>query len=155
MSACLLGVPCRYDGASKRSDDVLWLVRRALACGGCARAVCPELAGGLPCPRAASEMLPDGRVMSSDGRNVTLAFRRGAQVTLRAAKDFGADLAVLKDRSPSCGTTCIYDGSFTGTTVPGQGVAARLLARNGVPLANERDVACWRESLTESLQKPC
>ena len=105
-------------------------------------AVCPESFGGLPIPREPSERVGD-RVLSKSGLDVTTAFRRGAERAVELAKKTKAKKAVLKERSPSCGFGKIYDGSFTGTVVPGNGVAAQALAAEGV--------AIWGESRIEEL----
>ena len=99
--------------------------------------VCPEQLGGLPTPRIPAERVGD-KVLSRTGADVTAAFRAGAERALEAAQ--GTGKALLKERSPSCGCTCIYDGSFTGQVIPGQGVTAELLARHGIKLYGESQV---------------
>lgn len=94
-------------------------------------AVCPEVAGGLPVPRAPAEIV-NGRVTAADGTDVDDAFRRGASVCLQQAVDAGAELAILQPRSPSCGVRQIYDGTFTKTLVGGQGVFAAMLRKTGI-----------------------
>jgi len=131
VSACLAGIPCRWDGAEKGEDAIIDLVRR-----GEAVLVCPEQLGGLTTPRSPSE-LKDGRVISKDGRDVTVEFRRGAEITLAMAKRYGCTEAILKARSPSCGSGRIYDGSFSGSLVPGDGVTAALLKANGIVVRTE------------------
>ena len=137
ISACLLGCCCKYNGGhnlhplAERLGEEYELV-----------AVCPESFGGLPIPREPSERVGD-RVLSKSGLDVTTAFRRGAERAVELAKKTGAKKAVLKERSPSCGFGKIYDGSFTGTVVPGNGVAAQALAAEGV--------AIWGESRIEEL----
>ena len=98
--------------------------------------VCPECMGGLPIPHEPSERVGD-KVLSRSGADVTAPFQRGAELTLRRAQQTGARLALLKERSPSCGHGAIYDGTFTGTVVPGSGVTAALLAKNGVMVYGE------------------
>ena len=133
VSACLLGLRCRYDGNEKTDARVLALLkRRALV------PVCPEQLGGLPTPRPPSERLGD-RVLAKDGADVTDAFRRGAEETLRLIRALGCREAVLKARSPSCGCGTIYDGTFSGRVVPGDGVTAALLVENGVRVLTEED----------------
>ena len=137
ISACLLGRCCKYNGGhnlhplAKRLGEKYELV-----------AVCPESLGGLPISREPSERVGD-RVLSKSGLDVTAAFRRGAERAVELAKKTGAKKAVLKERSPSCGFGKIYDGSFTGTVIPGNGVAAQALAAEGV--------AIWGESRIEEL----
>jgi uncharacterized protein YbbK (DUF523 family) len=128
VSACLAGYRCRYDGKIVPDEEIVALMKR-----GEAIPVCPEMMGGLPCPRVPAERTADGtRVIAKDGRDLTDAYRRGAEETLRMARLYGCDRAVLKARSPSCGYGQIYDGSFSGTLREGSGVAAELLAENGI-----------------------
>lgn len=125
ISACLVGEKCRYDGRAKtlsclkELEEVYTLVP-----------VCPEELGGLPTPRTSSEIVGD-RVMTKDGRDVTEAFQRGAQTSLGISKEYGCKVAILMDRSPSCGPCGIYGGTFTGTLVDGEIVLARLLREQG------------------------
>ena len=127
VSACLLGVACRYDGRSKLHPLAQELCRRHEVIP-----VCGEIFGGLPTPRLPSERR-EGSVFASDGSDVTDAFRRGAEEVVRLARLTGAQAAILKERSPSCGCGEIYDGTFTGTVVEGWGVTAELLRREGIP----------------------
>lgn len=137
ISACLLGVACRYDGASKGlPEDTL----RALMARHTLVPACPEQLGGLPTPRAPSERRGSCVVMRT-GADVTDAYTRGAQQTLALAQRFGCTAALLKQRSPSCGKGEIYDGTFTGTLTPGDGVAAALLSAHGIRIYGEDDVA--------------
>ena len=133
ISACLLGCACRYDGKSKPHPLAQELARQGLAVP-----VCPEQLGGLPTPRAPSERQGE-RVVSSLGADVTAQYRRGAEEALR--------LAVLKERSPSCGSGAIYDGTFTGTVTEGWGTAAALLRRHGVRVLGESQLASLLEEL--------
>jgi len=128
VSACLAGYRCRYDGKTKQDPSIVDLVKR-----GQAIPVCPELFGGLPCPRTPSERTADGSgVIAKDGNDVTEAFRLGAAETLRIARLYGCTHAILKAHSPSCGYGLVYDGSFSGTLRRGNGVTADLLLENGV-----------------------
>ncbi|MBO4847538.1 MAG: DUF523 domain-containing protein [Clostridia bacterium] len=135
VSKCLTGECCRYDGKSSPDPEIA-----ALVAAGLAVAVCPEQLGGLPTPRVPAELtqsgenvlLGGGRAVTRDGRNVTREFVAGAYEALRIAKAVGADRAVLKAKSPSCGKGTIYDGSFSGKLVEGNGVAAALFMRNGI-----------------------
>ncbi|MGJ5815274.1 DUF523 domain-containing protein [Paludibaculum fermentans] len=140
VSACLLGEPVRFDGGDKRvEDDILarWQAEGRLV------PVCPELAGGLGVPRSPAEIQGEGgglavlqgsaQVKDSEGRQVTAAFVEGARRTLALARAHGAQVAVLTDRSPSCGSTTIHDGKFGPGMLPGQmGVTAALLQAEGV-----------------------
>ncbi len=134
LSACLAGIPCRMDGQSKPVPAL-----QALAARGEAILVCPEVMGGLPTPRVPSERQPDGRVLNRQGEDVTAQFRLGAEKALSVLLAQGCSCAVLKARSPSCGKGIIYDGSFTGTKVPGSGVLAQLLLERGIPVYTEEE----------------
>ena len=131
VSACLLGVPCRYDGAAKASAEMAGLLERHTCIP-----ICPEQLGGLSTPRLPSERRGDG-VFAKDGADVTAQFRRGAEVTLQIARLYGCQAAVLKEKSPSCGAGVIHNGRFDGGLVDGDGVAAALLAENGIPVYGE------------------
>lgn len=131
VSACLLGCPCRYDGAAKADPRVLALMERHTLIP-----VCPEQLGGLPTPRLPSERR-EGGVFDRGGKDVTVQYRQGAEEVLRLARLYGCTHAVLKERSPSCGSGQIYDGSFSHVLVPGNGVAAELLAQNGITVLGE------------------
>ena len=128
VSACLAGYRVRYDGNTVPNQEIVTLMQQ-----GKAIPVCPEMLGGLPCPRTPSERTADGtRVLMRDGTDVTEAFQRGAAETLRMAKLYGCTHAILKARSPSCGCGAIYDGTFSGTLKTGDGVTAALLKENGI-----------------------
>ena len=99
--------------------------------------VCPEVLGGLPTPRPPAERQPDGRVVTREGVDVTAEYRAGAERVLELARAHGCTLAVLKERSPSCGRGQIYDGTFSHTLIPGSGVAAQLLETQGIPVYGE------------------
>lgn len=141
ISSCLLGEPCRYDGRSCPSEaarllqglDGVELVP-----------VCPEVLGGLPVPRPPSEIDAAERVLcvtSAEGADVTAAFMAGAQAALEAVGEGSCKLAVLKAKSPSCGCGLVYDGTFSGTLVPGYGATARLLRTEGVRVVDEEQLA--------------
>lgn len=133
-SACLLGVRCRYDGKSKPNEKVLILASRETLIP-----VCPEQLGGLSTPRTPAEQKGD-RVVTKHGDDVTENFKLGAQQALELAKVFGCKEAILKQRSPSCGCGQIYDGTFSGTIVEGDGVTAKLLKENGITVKTEEDL---------------
>jgi len=135
VSACLLGVPCNHRGSASPSAEVAALAARHRLIP-----VCPEVAGGMDTPRPPAERQPDGRVCTVDGEEVTDAYRRGADHTVRIALAVGADRAVLKARSPTCGSDAIYDGTFSRTLVPGQGVTAEALRGAGVLVCSEEDL---------------
>ena len=141
VSACLLGVNCRYNGVPKEVAEVKELLERediSLI------PVCPEQLGGLPTPRTPSERR-GSLVVSSEGEDRTEAFNRGAQEALRLAKMYECEAALLKERSPSCGKKEVYDGSFTRTVVPGEGVTAELLRKNGVKVFGESELDVFFE----------
>lgn len=139
VSACLLGVRCRYDGKSKPHPAVERLMEQHTLIP-----VCGEILGGLPTPRVSAERQGE-RVVTADGRDVTAAYRRGAEEVLRLAERYGCTAAVLKERSPSCGSGRIYDGTFTGTLTDGWGVTAELLRDHGICVIGESEAETWRE----------
>ena len=135
VSACLLGVNCRYDGNHGENEDVL-----ALLDGYHVVPVCPEQLGGMETPRSASERRGENTVINQSGQDVTAFFVKGASETLKLAKIFGCKKAVLKERSPSCGHGMIYDGTFSGNKIPGNGVTAALLKENGIEVIGESKI---------------
>jgi len=133
ISACLYGEECRYDGKSNRLDgELLSAIREKYEL----IPVCPEVLGGLPTPRVPSERVGD-RVIMKDGTDVTANFIHGAKTACKIAAENGAKLALLKERSPSCGCGKIYDGTFTGTLTVGNGVAAEALICAGLQVLGE------------------
>lgn len=136
VSACLLGVPCRYDGKSVPCEGLIRLAERAQM-----TPVCPEQLGGLPTPRVPAERRGDA-VVTRDGQDVTAQYRRGAEEALRLARLMGCTRAILKSKSPSCGCGVIYDGSFSGRLIPGEGMTAQLLREHGIEVTDE---AGWSE----------
>lgn len=135
VSACLLGTACRYDGRSKTDAAVTALLERHTLIP-----VCAEILGGLPTPRVPAER-QGARVVTRDGRDVTAQYRRGAEEVLHLARLCGAQAAILKERSPSCGSGEIYDGTFSGALTAGWGVAAELLRANGLRVLGESQLA--------------
>jgi uncharacterized protein YbbK (DUF523 family) len=133
VSACLAGLHCRYDGGGKPNEVVIRLVAE-----GKAIPVCPEQLGGLTTPRLPVEIV-NSRVIRKDGVDITAEFERGAQETLTLAKLAGVKSAILKAKSPSCGAGRIYDGSFSGKVISGDGVLAGLLKKNGITVKTEED----------------
>lgn len=143
VSACLLGFPCAYDGSGRFEPELL-----ALAARGRVVPICPEVAGGLGIPRPPAEIVGgdgddvlDGRarVMTVAGEDVTAAYLQGAECALLAAQRYDIARAILKQRSPSCGSGCIYDGTHAGRLRAGQGVTVALLRRHGVAVWSEED----------------
>ena len=133
VSACLLGTPCRYDGKSKPCSQVAALKDRFDFIP-----VCPEVMGGLSTPRLPCE-IQNGLVIRKDGQDLTSFYQQGARAALKLAKDNGCKLAILKEKSPSCGTHCRYDGTFSGTLINGRGLTAELLAENGIRTLSENE----------------
>ncbi len=133
ISACLMGAPCRYDGCAKPHLASSLLQRNHILLS-----ICPEVAGGLRTPRLPAERVGD-RVLRVDGGDVTDAYQTGAMCALRLAKEHKIKLAVLKERSPSCGTDRIYDGTFSKTLIDRDGVTAQLLRENGVEVIGESE----------------
>ncbi|MEE9564365.1 MAG: DUF523 domain-containing protein [Candidatus Hydrothermarchaeaceae archaeon] len=134
VSACLAGVKCSGDGSARPCQKVIDLVRH-----GRAFPVCPEQLGGLPTPRAPSERRDD-KVFTKDGGDVTSEFRKGAEEALKIAQLANCNEAILKSKSPSCGSGKVYDGTFSGKLVDGDGVFAELLKRNDIKVMNEEDM---------------
>jgi len=141
VSACLLGVACNHRGAASPRAAVDALAERFELVG-----VCPEVAGGLPTPRDAAELVvraSDGaeRVVTVTGEDVTGHYERGAEVAVELARERSVVGAVLKARSPSCGSAQVYDGTFSRTLVDGAGLTARALRVAGFDVVSEEDVA--------------
>lgn len=145
VSACLLGHCVRYKGDSCPQELLLQPgIRHYLL------AFCPECAGGLPTPRPPAEIQGKGggqgvwqqtaKVSNNEGRNVTANYQKGALLCLQTMQKKHLTSAILKQRSPSCGTQEIYDGSFSGAKLAGQGVAASLLAQHGIKLYSEEEL---------------
>jgi uncharacterized protein YbbK (DUF523 family) len=141
VSACLLGVCCRYDGESKPCADVISLREKFTLIP-----ICPEVDGGLPTPRIPSERVGD-KVLMRDGRDVTENYLAGAKAALERAESFSAAAAILKARSPSCGSGMIYDGSFSGTLTDRDGVAAEMLKKNGISVFTEEEIELLLEKM--------
>ncbi len=152
VSACLLGVPSAYDGKARLQAELI-----ALAAQGQVVPVCPEVAGGLGVPRPPAEIVGgdgdnvlDGhaRVMTVAGEDVTEAYLRGAECALVVVRRYGITTAILKQHSPSCGSTCVYDGTHSGRLRAGQGVTAALLRRHGVTIWSEENASiCLQKDL--------
>lgn len=133
ISACLLGVECKYSGGSNAlPEETIEKLRTRYRL----IPVCPETAGGLPTPRDPSERLGE-RVVSCRGADVTAQFKKGAEAALTLARRYGCTTALMKEHSPSCGSGLIYGGSFSGKLVKGDGCAAELLKAAGVSVVGE------------------
>lgn len=134
VSACLAGENCKYNGGNNLNEKVLRLMEENPVI-----TVCPERMGGLPVPRSPVEIC-SGTAMAKDGRNVDREFRTGAAKCLEIAKLERPDLIILQSRSPSCGVKQRYDGTFSGKLVPGAGVTAELLIKNGFRVMDVEDL---------------
>jgi uncharacterized protein YbbK (DUF523 family) len=140
VSSCLLGAPVRHDGRDKKSDHPIlerWLHEGRVV------TACPEMLGGLGTPRPPAEIVRrDGarHVITREGRDVTVAFENGAEQVARQAREEGVRIAVLKSGSPSCGTSFVYDGTFTKTPVPGAGITTELLRERGIAVFSEEEL---------------
>jgi len=138
VSACLLGSPVRYNGTDKKSNHPIlqrWIDEGRVV------SVCPEVLGGLGTPRPPAEIVHVGglrRVTANTGRDVTSEFERGAAEALQQATRHGARVAILKEGSPSCGSTFVYDGTFTSARVDGAGVTTALLRAHGIRVFSEQ-----------------
>ena len=139
VSACLLGVDCRYDGKNGRNEGVIALMRDYNLIP-----VCPEQLGGLMTPREPAEIKVGNTVITQSGKDVTANFKQGAAETLKIARLYGCKRAVLKERSPSCGHGTIYDGTFRGKKIAGSGITARYLEDNAIAVKGESEIASLR-----------
>ena len=128
VSGCLLGLNCRFDGKNNYTKEIDEFLKDYSVIP-----ICPEIMGGLPTPRIGAERVAD-RVITADGRDVTEQYRKGAEEVLFLAKKYNVKKALLKLRSPSCGSDKIYDGTFTNTVTKGNGVTAELLKNNGIEI---------------------
>lgn len=135
ISACLLGVNCRYDATGKEIPELEELMSKHTLIP-----VCPEQLGGLSTPRSPSEIKGDF-VINKEGVDVTEEFIKGAEETLKIAKIYNCKYAILKEKSPSCGSEKIYDGTFSKTIIDGDGFAAKLLKENGIKVIGETEIS--------------
>lgn len=133
VSACLLGKNCKYNGGNNLCRKVIEFLKDKEY-----TEICPECMGGLSTPRAPSE-IKDGKVFSENGTDVTREFLKGAEESLKLAKEYGVSMAILKQGSPSCGCGRIYDGSFSGNKIKGMGITAKLLKNHGLEILTEDD----------------
>jgi len=134
-SACLLGIECRYDGKSKPNQKVIELTKTEKLIP-----VCPEQLGDLPTPREQTELDGNRRAITKSGKDVTENFVRGAKKVLEIAKLHNVKEAILKQRSPSCGRGQVYDGTFSGKIIAGDGITTALLKNNGINVISEEDL---------------
>ena len=143
ISACLIGENCRYDGTNKLQKELLKLAKYYDLIP-----ICPEVSGGLKTPRHPSE-IKDGKVFNQKGRDVTDQYHDGAYWALSIIRLYHIRLAIMKEDSPSCGVHHIYDGSFTGKKIDGQGITTRRLVENRVKVINETEALALLKSLEE------
>lgn len=134
VSACLLGDDCKYDGGNNRNESVIKFVA-----GHKVVPICPEVLGGLPTPREPSEMI-GSRVINKEGISVDEQFCTGAKRALTIALENEVDMAILQSRSPSCGVNEVYDGTFTGTLIPGRGIFAQMLVDAGINVIDAGEI---------------
>lgn len=134
ISGCLLGINCRYDGKGKLIDAFEQLSKKYNLIP-----VCPEQLGGLATPRTPAEII-NQHVITKDGIDVTKEYTKGANEVLRLAKLYHCTIAILKERSPSCGSNSRYDGTFSGTLIKGDGITAALLKQNGITVYGESEI---------------
>ena len=137
ISACLVGRSCRYDGASKILAELGELEKLFDIVP-----VCPETDGGLSVPRPPAEII-NGKIITADGEDVTGTYEKGARNAVVTALRAGAKYALLKESSPSCGTHFIYDGTFSGKLVDGNGVFAGMLSSMGIEVITEKEKIKW------------
>lgn len=134
VSACLLGINCKYDGENNKNNKVLEYLKDKEVIP-----ICPEIMGGLPTPRVPSE-IKDNKVITKENNDVTYNFVKGAEEVLYLAKLLNVKKALLKAKSPSCGVGEIYDGTFTHTKIKGDGITTRLLKENNIEVLTELDL---------------
>jgi len=157
ISGCLLGLDVRYDNRIQPVENKILLGWQQ---EGRLLVVCPEVEGGLSIPRPPAEIVEgsgedvlNGKagILNEKGEDVTAAFIRGANIALELVKRFSIRVAILKEKSPSCGSTSIYDGSFTRKRIPGQGVTTALLRKNGVKVFSEKEIGAVQEYISSPL----
>ena len=145
ISACLLGDNVKYSGGNNLRPELVTLLEKYNVD---IVKVCPECFGGLPIPRVPSE-IRENKVFSKDNRDITEEFLAGAEETLKVAKENEINFVILKERSPSCGSTHIYDGSFSGNIIPGQGITAKRLTEEKIKVFSEENLEEIEKYLVE------
>ena len=133
VSACLVGKNTKYSGGNNLNEKIVEFLKDKEYI-----LVCPEVSGGLPIPRFPSEIKKD-KVINSIGKDVTFEFKLGTQKEIDKVKEFGATKAILKSKSPSCGVNIIYDGTFSGNTISGDGIFVKELKKLGIEILTELD----------------
>lgn len=143
ISACLCGVNCKYNGENNLNEKIKAILEKKNV-----MVICPEQLGGLPTPRTPNEILGgtgkevlsgEAKVLNKDKIDSTHCFIKGAEEVLRLAKIVNPELIILKAKSPSCGKGIIYDGTFSGRKIQGNGVTAELLLNNGFEVITEME----------------
>ena len=132
VSACLAGVECRYNNTSHTIPKIVEMVK-----AGKALPICPELLAGLPTPRPPAEQ-QNGNIISAAGDNQTADYLLGTTIALKIALLIHCKKAILKANSPTCGCGTIYDGTFSGHLITGDGVFTKLLKENGIEVCTEK-----------------
>ena len=136
ISACLLGVDCKYNGSNNKLDDkIIHSLKEKYNL----IPVCPQIMGGMPTPRNPVE-ISDGKVFDYDGEEFTKEFEKGSEEVVKLAKLYDATIAILKENSPSCGSNYIYDGTFNHQKIKGMGIAAHKLSKENIKLFSEENV---------------
>ncbi|MDU5368670.1 MAG: DUF523 domain-containing protein [Finegoldia magna] len=136
ISACLLGVDCKYNGSNNKLDDeIIHSLKEKYNL----IPVCPEIMGGMPTPRNPVE-ITDGKVFDNDGVEFTKEFEKGSEEVVKLAKLYDTTIAILKENSPSCGSNYIYDGTFNHQKIKGMGIAAHKLSKENIKLFSEENV---------------
>jgi len=133
VSACFLGINCKYDGTSNKNEKILKLAKDFILIP-----VCPEILGGLPIPREPAEQ-KGKRVITKSGKDATKYFEKGAKEVLKICKILKIKKAILKQKSPSCGCGKIYDGTFSGKLIKGEGATTKLLKKNKIKVFTEEN----------------
>jgi len=134
VSACLLGINCKYNGKNNKNKKVMMLAKKEVLIP-----VCPEQLGGLPTPRERAQKIGK-KIISETGKNLTKKFRKGTKETLKIAKLLKIKQAILKQGSPSCGCNLIPDGTFSGNKIKGEGETAKILRINKIKLITEEEL---------------
>ena len=140
VSACLVGIDCKYNGGNNQNEKVeVYLKDKDYII------ICPEQLGGLSTPRNPAEITGNvlhetNRILDCKGKDVTKNFEKGAKESLKIARLYGCTKALLKEGSPSCGCNFIYDGTFTGKKIKGMGLTARLFVENNIDVFSEKEL---------------
>jgi len=137
VSACLAGVECRYDGQAFPVSLVIQMVKK-----GQAIPLCPEILGNLPVPRLSVEQC-GSKIVSREGHDVTVNYVTGAKIALHIAKLVGCKKAILKSKSPTCGCGMIYDGTFSGKLIEGEGIFTKMLRQENIEVYTEDEIQEW------------